>query len=74
MSVRDRNSWEYYREVADGETLTFFSPTSQSNTLDKGLFYIKFNILKLLSRTTILAKFQEFVKMHPEHTYLPIEE
>lgn len=74
MSVRDRNSWEYYREVADGETLTFFNPSSQSNPLDKGLFYIKFNILKLLSRPTVLAKFQEFVKMHPEHTYLPIEE
>ncbi|MFV8413647.1 helix-turn-helix domain-containing protein [Vibrio owensii] len=74
MSIRDRNSWEYYREVADGETLTFFNPSSQSSTLDKGLFYIKFNMLKLLSRPTVLAKFQEFVRVHPEDTYLPIDD
>ena len=73
MSTRDRNSWEYYKQVADGETLAFFSPTVKSNTPDRGLFYIKFNILKLLSKPTILAKFQEFLQNHNESTYLPIE-
>ncbi|MFV8448404.1 hypothetical protein ACNO7U_26235, partial [Vibrio owensii] len=73
MSTRDRNSWEYYKQVADGETLAFFSPTVKSNTPDRGLFYIKFNILKLLSKPTILAKFQEFLQNYNESTYLPIE-
>ena len=72
MSVRDRKSWEYYREVADGETLTFFNPSSEANSLDKGLFYIKFNILKLLSRPIILSKLQEFVDKHPESMLIPI--
>ncbi|HFQ5443015.1 TPA: hypothetical protein ACGUPU_004092 [Vibrio vulnificus] len=74
MNVRDRNAWEYYNGIADGETLTFFSPSTQSNALDKGFFLIKFNILKLLSRPTVLAKFQEFVRMHPEEAYLPIDD
>ncbi|AQM69233.1 hypothetical protein Vca1114GL_02801 [Vibrio campbellii] len=74
MNVRDRYTWEYYKEIADGQTLTFFSPSKQLNDLDKGLFLIRFNILKLLSYPTVLAKFQEFVKIHPEDTFLPIDD
>ncbi|KIF47738.1 hypothetical protein M445_12175 [Vibrio owensii 47666-1] len=36
MNVRDRNTWEYYKQVASGETLTFFAPSNQLNNLDKG--------------------------------------
>ncbi|EKM14485.1 TPA: hypothetical protein ACOJRH_003787 [Vibrio harveyi] len=72
-SIRDRNSWEYYKQLAGGETLTFFSPTSQSTTLDRGLFYIKFNLLKLLSKPTVLKKFQSFLKKYPDGAYLPID-
>ncbi|QLK43862.1 hypothetical protein DR996_00385 [Vibrio owensii] len=73
MNVRDRNTWEYYKQVASGETLTFFAPSNQLNNLDKGLFLIKFDILKLLSHPTVLAKFQEFVNVHPEETFLTID-
>ena len=73
MSTRDRKSWECFKQVADAEILAYFSPTVKLNTPDKGLFYIKFNILKLLSKPTILVKFQYFLRKYNEYSYLPIE-
>ncbi|NLS11691.1 hypothetical protein HGP28_02150 [Vibrio sp. SM6] len=74
LSVKNRNTWEFYKSIADGETLTYFTPSANSNSFDKGFYYVKFNILRLLSKPSVIEKVQHFTKHHPPTSFLPIDD
>lgn len=72
MSIRERKTLDFYKVIANAKSLTYFPPSDPSDLLDKGLHYVKFNLLLLLSKPSVIKHFKNFIVEHPETSFKPI--
>lgn len=74
ICIRNRSALEFYRETANAEPLTYIQPDDHALLADRGLFYVKIDMLKFLSKPIVVSHIQDFINTHPEGSIRSLKE
>ncbi|MFV8413776.1 helix-turn-helix domain-containing protein [Vibrio owensii] len=74
ICLRNRSALEFYRQTAGAESLTYIQPEDHALLADRGLFIVKIDLLKFLSKPIVVQHIQEFIDAHSSGSILSLKD